>query len=69
MASTKRASQRVHVNSQFIDAISGHHIWTERYERDLKDHLALQDEIAQTLGASLKLKISNEERALDAQRY
>jgi adenylate cyclase len=61
--SVQRASEKVRVNAQLIDATSGHHIWAERYDRDLKDLFAVQDEIVQTIVATLAVKIDAEERA------
>ena len=43
--SVQRSADRIRINAQLIDALTGHHLWAERYERDLKDLFALQDEI------------------------
>jgi adenylate cyclase len=43
--SIQKSGDRVRITAQLIDAITGHHIWSERYDRDLKDIFALQDEI------------------------
>jgi len=61
--SVQRAREKVRINAQLIDALSGHHIWAERYDRDLKDLFAVQDEIVQTIVATLAVKIDAEERA------
>jgi adenylate cyclase len=61
--SVQRVDQKVRVNVQLIDATSGHHIWAERYDRDLKDLFAVQDEILQTIVMTLAVKIDAEERA------
>ena len=60
--SVQRASEKVRVNAQLIDATTGHHIWAERYDRDLKDLFAVQDEMVQTIVATLAVKIDAEER-------
>ena len=44
--STRKSGMRVRVTAQLINSESGHHIWTERYDRDLEDIFELQDEIA-----------------------
>ena len=64
--SVQRAGERVRVNVQLIDATAGHHLWAERYDRDLKDLFALQDEIVQTIVSSLAVKVSaaESERAM-----
>ncbi len=43
--SVQKSSDRIRINVQLIDAISGQHVWAESYDRDLKDIFALQDEV------------------------
>jgi adenylate cyclase len=43
--SVQKSADRIRINAQLIDALTGHHIWAERYDRDLTDLFALQDEI------------------------
>ena len=43
--SVQRSADRIRITAQLIDALKGHHIWAERYDCDLKDLFALQDEI------------------------
>jgi TolB-like protein len=43
--SVQRSGDRVRINAQLIDALTGHHLWAERYDRDVKDIFAIQDEI------------------------
>ena len=43
--SVRRGGERVRVNAQLIDAETGNHVWAERYDRDLADVFAVQDEI------------------------
>ena len=61
--SVQRGGEKARVNAQLIDATTGHHLWAERYERDLKDLFAVQNEIVQTIVATLAVKIDAEERA------
>ena len=49
--SVRRYAGRVRVTAQLIDAVAGNHIWAERYDRDLVDVFAVQDEIAKRGGA------------------
>jgi TolB-like protein len=44
--SVRRSGEKVRITAQLIDAMTGYHLWAERYDRDLKDIFALQDEIA-----------------------
>ena len=47
--SVRRSGGRVRVTAQLIEAQTGHHLWAERYDRDLADVFALQDEMAQRI--------------------
>ena len=61
--SVRRAGGRVRISAQLIDGISGDHTWAERYDRDLTDIFALQDEISQAIVAALRLRLLPAERA------
>ena len=52
--SVRKEGKRVRITAQLIDANTGHHIWAERYDRDLDDVFALQDEITQRIAATLE---------------
>ena len=56
--SVQRSGDRVRITAQLIDALTGNHLWAERYERDLKDIFALQDEITLRILAGLGLKLA-----------
>ena len=43
--SVQRSGDRVRITAQLIDATTGHHIWSEHYDREIKDIFALQDDI------------------------
>jgi adenylate cyclase len=62
--SVRKAGNRVRVTGQLIDAASGAHIWADRFDRDLTDIFAVQDELTQEIIAALKIKLSERERAL-----
>src|SRR6202008_3828216 len=55
--SVRKAGGRVRITAQLVDGATGGHIWAERYDRDLNDIFALQDEISQAIVAALKLKL------------
>jgi adenylate cyclase len=62
----RKAGSRVRITAQLIDGAAGHHIWAERYDRDLSDIFALQDEISEAIVAALKLKLlPDEKRAIE----
>ena len=61
--SVRKAGNRVRVTGQLIDAASGAHIWADRFDRDLTDIFAVQDELTQEIIAALKIKLSAPEKA------
>ncbi len=69
--SVQRAGERVRVNAQLIDANTGGHKWTDRFDRHIEDIFALQDDITQTIAARLEPEIGSAERqkALRADRH
>ncbi|MGH6985334.1 MAG: winged helix-turn-helix domain-containing protein [Caulobacteraceae bacterium] len=60
--SVRKAGNRVRITAQLIDGATGNHQWAERYDRDLTDIFALQDEISKAIVAALKLKLLPEEK-------
>jgi TolB-like protein/class 3 adenylate cyclase len=61
--SFRKAGDRVRVTAQLIDAIKGHQLWAERYERELKDIFALQDEVTKKIITALQVKLTEGEQA------
>ena len=61
--SVRKAGDRVRITAQLIDALGGHHLWAERYEKDLKDIFALQDEITMKIVTSLQVSLTEGETA------
>jgi adenylate cyclase len=61
--SVQKLSNKVRINAQLIDATTDHHIWAERYDRDLNDLFAVQNEIVQTIVTTLAIKVDAAERA------
>jgi TolB-like protein/DNA-binding winged helix-turn-helix (wHTH) protein/Tfp pilus assembly protein PilF len=59
-----RGENRVRITAQLIEASTDHHLWAKTYVRDLKDALALQDEIAQDITEQIRLKLTPKERSL-----
>jgi TolB-like protein/DNA-binding winged helix-turn-helix (wHTH) protein len=62
-----RGDKRVRVTAQLIEASSDHHLWARSYERDAKDVLVLQDEIAEDIADQIRVKLSPKERGLRIQ--
>ncbi len=61
--SVRKAGNRIRVTGQLIDAASGAHIWADRFDRDLTDIFAVQDELTREIIAALKIKLSEREKA------
>jgi TolB-like protein len=51
--SVRTSGQRVRLTAQLVEAATGHHLWAERYDRDLTDVFALQDELTRAIVANL----------------
>ena len=66
--SVRKAGGRVRISAQLIDVSKDNHVWAERYDRDLSDIFALQDEISQAIVKALKLKLLPEEKKAIEQR-
>lgn len=63
--SVRKAGNRVRITGQLIDGMSGGHVWAERYDRDLTDIFAIQDEITRTIVDQLKVRlVPDESRAI-----
>jgi serine/threonine protein kinase/Tfp pilus assembly protein PilF len=56
--SVRRSGSRIRVTVQLINAEDGYHLWSERYDRQMADVFAMQDEIAQAIAAALEVKLS-----------
>jgi TolB-like protein/class 3 adenylate cyclase/cytochrome c-type biogenesis protein CcmH/NrfG len=61
--SVRKARDRVRVTAQLIDATTGHHLWSERYDRTMKDIFALQDEITKKIITAMQVKLTEGEIA------
>lgn len=66
--SVRRSGDRLRITAQLIDATTGGHLWAERYDRDLKEVFALQDEVREKIVAALGTTLAPSERALIARR-
>ena len=60
--SVRKAGERVRISAQLVDATTGHHLWAERYDRQLEDIFAVQDEITETIVGRLVGKLDQVER-------
>jgi serine/threonine protein kinase/Flp pilus assembly protein TadD len=74
--SVRKAGNRLRITAQLIKVADGYHLWSERYDRDMEDVFAIQDEIAQSIVKALRVMLSDEEKraieqvpAADVQAY
>jgi adenylate cyclase len=59
----QRSGSRVRITAQLIDAATGYHLWAERYDREVTDIFALQDEVTQQIVRAMAVKLTQAERA------
>jgi adenylate cyclase len=67
--SVLKAEGQVRITAQLIDATTGYHLWSERYDRPLKDIFALQDEIVQKIVTTLKLQLTLQEQGYIVRKH
>jgi len=67
--SVQKSGDRVRITAQLIDALTGHHLWAERYERDLKDLFALQDEVTTKILTAMRVKLTEGEEAASYEKH
>jgi TolB-like protein/class 3 adenylate cyclase/cytochrome c-type biogenesis protein CcmH/NrfG len=61
--SVQRSGDRVRITAQLIDALTGHHLWAEQYERHFGDIFVLQDDITEHVTLALQVKLTEGEQA------
>jgi len=61
--SVQKSGVKIRINTQLIDAITGHHIWAEKYDRELKEIFVLQDEIAMKIMGAVGAEVTIGKRA------
>ncbi len=61
--SVQKSGNRVRITAQLVDAVKGNHLWSETYDRDLKDIFALQDDITKKILIALQVKLTRGEQA------
>jgi len=60
--SVRREGERLRINAQLINAITGHHVWAERFDRQLTDVFALQDEVIKKIVTAMKVELTDAEK-------
>jgi serine/threonine protein kinase/Flp pilus assembly protein TadD len=67
--SVRKAGNRLRITAQLISISDGYHLWSEKYDRDIEDIFAIQDEISLAIVDRLKLKLLKKEKAQLMKRY
>jgi adenylate cyclase len=62
--SVRKGGEKIRITAQLIDAVSGHHLWAERYDRDLKDIFSVQDELTKKIITAMQVELTSGEQAL-----
>jgi adenylate cyclase len=60
--SVQRSGDTLRITAQLIDAITGHHLWSERYDRELKNIFAIQDDITMKIMTAIRVKLTEGEQ-------
>jgi TolB-like protein len=60
--SVQKSENRLRITAQLINIADGYHLWSERYDRELKDVFAIQDEISSSIAEALRLKLTPQEK-------
>lgn len=66
--SIRRAGERLRINAQLVDTRTDHPVWSERYDREMKDVFEVQDEIARKIAEALRIKLTPQEKEALAAR-
>ena len=66
--SVRKVGNRVRITAQLIEGATDKHLWAERYDRDLDDIFAVQDDISRSIVAALKVRLASSESRAIAQR-
>ncbi len=67
--SVRKAGNKLRITAQLINIENGYHLWSEKYDRELEDVFAIQDDIARTIVNTLKIKLVGEPKAPLIKRY
>ena len=60
--SVRKAGNRVRITAQLVETATGNHLWAERYDRDLDDIFAVQDEVTRAIVTSIEPEMASTER-------
>ncbi|MFO7802344.1 MAG: tetratricopeptide repeat protein, partial [Desulfovermiculus sp.] len=61
--SVRKSQENLRITAQLVDAVKGHHLWADRWDRELKDVFAVQDEITMKIATAMQVKLTAGELA------
>jgi adenylate cyclase len=61
--SVRKAGDKVRITAQLVDALNGHHLWAKRYDRNISDIFAVQDELTKEIITAMQVKLTQGEQA------
>ena len=64
--SIRKAGDDIRITAQLVDTLSGHHLWAERYDRNLKEIFAVQDDLTKSIITAMQVKVSEGEQVQTA---
>jgi adenylate cyclase len=64
----RKAGDKVRITAQLVDALNGHHLWAKRYDRNISDIFAVQDELTKEIITAMQVKLTEGEQARNAAR-
>ena len=67
--SVRKAGNRIRVTAQLVNAADGYHLWSERYDRDMTDVFAVQDEIGEAISEALKVRLAPRTRTVNIEAW
>jgi adenylate cyclase len=67
--SVRRANEKIRITAQLIDALTGNHVWADRYDRDLNDIFSVQSEVAKQVAKALAVTLKANENERFFQQY
>jgi len=67
--SVRKAGNKLRITAQLVNANNGYHLWAEKYDRDMEDIFAIQDEISLAIVDKLKVELLGDEKARLVKRY
>jgi adenylate cyclase len=66
--SVRKAGDKIRITAQLVDALNGHHLWAEKYDRSIDDIFAVQDEITKKIITAMQVKLTEGEQVQAAAR-